>query len=1589
MTAAMDPLQVYDHLHDTYLRYLETSFFFRDPLLQAEFRELLRDPAEPPLVRRPIMEVAPEYEVGRSLGELVSAGLLSQHFARISPALPGRFYLHQDRGIERAITGRRNLVVATGTGSGKTEVFLLPILNGLLREGESGRLKTPGVRALLLYPMNALANDQVQRLRGLLTPLPEITFGRFTGETKETPTEARNAYLSRHGEEPLQNELIDRETMRGTPPHILLTNYAMLEYLLIRPKDSPLFSGDTWRFVVLDEVHTYSGAMGAEIAMLLRRLKDRVVASEPGRLQCIATSATLGRGVEDHPRIARFASDLFGEPFGSEDVIEAAHRDPENPAEWGAGTPEGYAVLRKSLASDTGFVEFAAEAAAYFPTSAVETVAQGLDPNAADARQRFLFRLLSGDTNLRRLQSELRWRGAISLDGVDAPPVDPNLLALATVARPTEGSGPLVAARYHIMTRAMTGVFVWLDSSFHKHLLPRRKRFHITTQGEEVAVFEIATCNRCGEEILVGIEEAGYLHQPPDIGDEPAMTLSWYALRPTAGTTALDEDDAVEAEEEFAHLRQSTGAELHLCRLCGRIDSTAGLALAGCEGHRSATVRVFRLENKPKRSAPRSCPSCGNLFGGVASRLLTGKEAPVAVLATALYQLVPPLADSREPGRGRKLIVFSDSRQDAAFFAPFMAQTYTKLKQRRYLVQALLETSDHLDLGEWARRARERADNAGEWREDVQHRAQLREAGRWVLREWTAWDRRLSLEGAGVAGFTVRFPSAFSTLPELAAKPWSLDESTQRRLLHALFDTLRLQGVVSFCDESGSFDGIEHADDAFAPRSRPSFVRGGGSMPAKGIHAWAPEAGRTNKRLDYLKRVLSRLGVGDASQEQIAREALDTIWRAVQHRNGPLRALFDPVPNHSGEANLMRLRPSWWDVALAAEPGALRCDACGTVTGVAVADVCPLTRCPGTLRPYPLEARRRNHFFVLFGTMSPIPLRVQEHTAQLEKNAAYATQQDFADGRVNILSCTTTFEMGVDVGDLHTVLLRNVPPSPGNYVQRAGRAGRRVGAAAVIVTYAQRRTHDLAYFERWRQLVRGSIRPPVLRLANSKIVRRHLHAEALAEYFRAHPQAFADRVDAVFDPDRQVPDDILALLRSHPPALRDRLGHVVPAELQEELGLDGWLWLDGDGNEDSFATRLAAARGDVLRDWGILRAAEQQAAKTEKWDAAKLYQRQLQTLRQRSLLGKLGTYGLMPKYGFPTEVVELRVRSSSREAGEVQLERDMKLALTEFAPGNQVIAAGKAWTPLGIVLPVADRKLHEFIYWHCQQCHYFVAREEVAVQGQEIQPQACHCGGSVPGKRYVFPEFGFTTGVSRGDRVGDARPPTRSFAASYFHNDSEGAAFDPAPGFPLVRCRRDGRGWIYVVNDNNGRDFYICMSCGFAALLPPAFNRGAQRFHEKPWSTEERCTGQMRRLALGYRFRTDVLELAFPTRELPSSQGNDPYSLWLSLLYAIVSAAWLELEIDERDLGGCLHYAAKGVPTLIVFDTCAGGAGFSLAVRENLRSVLRRAQEILSCRSCAEDSSCIACLRNYGNQRDHNKLRRGLALRYLQSLLGE
>ena len=338
----MDPIKLSRLIEDRYRRYLNTTFYFRDPVLRSSFENQL---ASGLLRKGPYLEATPVFKRKTTPASLLSEILgskVDEGFVQTLCAETPSLYVHQELAIRKVSDGR-NVIVATGTGSGKTEAFLYPILMDLYREFQAGTSAKPGVRALILYPMNALANDQRERLGELCKLLKEkkspfrFTFGQYIGETPEDERDNRrhaNDHRADRAEKGfsiiqdntvIHGEMVLRSEMRANPPHILLTNYSMLEYLLLRPDDNPLFEkSPSWKFLVLDEAHQYRGTQGMEMGMLLRRLKQRLIEGETRKnkpFRCIATSASLTVGKTGQKTVAEFAENLFGEKFFEEDVL--------------------------------------------------------------------------------------------------------------------------------------------------------------------------------------------------------------------------------------------------------------------------------------------------------------------------------------------------------------------------------------------------------------------------------------------------------------------------------------------------------------------------------------------------------------------------------------------------------------------------------------------------------------------------------------------------------------------------------------------------------------------------------------------------------------------------------------------------------------------------------------------------------------------------------------------------------------------------------------------------------------------------------------------------------------------------------------------------------------------------------------------------------------------------------------------------------------------------------------------------------------------------------------------------------------------
>jgi len=1089
--------------------------------------------------------------------------------------------------------------------------------------------------------------------------------------------------------------------------------------------------------------------------------------------------------------------------------------------------------------------------------------------------------------------------------------------------------------------------------------------------------------------------------------DDPRGEQAYFLL--TRQTAGLNEDEAVATGEDVETVAEDECEPYTLCLGCGAIAPGNG-ADPGCACEPSAPkITLWRvdLQGKPEL---RRCVSCGSRSNtGIVYRFLTGQDAPVSVLATALYQALPPSTDAEMedlPGQGRKLLAFSDSRQDAAFFAPYLERTYQQVLRRRLILKTLLADSvgreGRLRLQDLVGRLQRQAEEAGLFTPRQSYDERQRLMATWLMQELIAWDRRINLEGLGLLRFRLVRPDRWRPPEPLLQPPWNLSPDEAWQLLELLLDTLRHQGAVTFPDN------VDPRDEVFAPRNRELFMREDRADAANGIFGWVPARGN-NRRLDILTRLLVRTTtLSEEACRTEAAKALRGIWR---HLTDPGSVWRDHLPgeNQRRVGVVHRLSHHYWEVVplVVAAEGVYRCSRCRGIFHINVRGVCPAYRCDGTLEPVDTAAPDwvQNHYRQLYQLLGPIPLSAEEHTAQWTSAEAAAVQERFVRGELNALSCSTTFELGVDVGELQAVLMRNVPPTTANYVQRAGRAGRRTDSAAFALTYAQRRSHDLTHYARPERIVAGRIRPPAVVVTNEKIVRRHVHSVLFAAFFRWAYQERGRRfgsVGAFFAPDEPGPtgpDLLREYVQARPPQVREALQRIVPAALQDELGVADWGWLHNLWSDDGNGI-LDRVIQEVTDDLDLLRRLAEEAASERTragYQRAMHFQGVVQTVRGRELLGFLGSRNVLPKYGFPTDVVELRTNHLPvPEAGRIELQRDLRIAISEYAPGGEVVAAKRIWISGGLNKR-PDREWPTYYYAVCPECGRFHR------SATEIEGPCTVCGGNLFGwprlyGSFIVPEFGFI--VRDPPRLsGEARPQrlyaSRVYFAEYATPTERGVPSEPPfaeiPGLssaPVQVWQRYSRyGKLALVNPGPlNRGFRVCYACGFAEPAPEqptGQRRRTPSDHCNP-RTGQKCRGQLYTHHLGHEFITDVLELRFAG--LLASTPD--YGLWLSLLYALLEGASEALGIRRDDLDGTLYrYSAVVAPALVLFDNVPGGAGHVRRIADELPDVFRAAWERVDRCECGEETSCYECLRNFRNQHVHDQLQRGLARDFLQALL--
>jgi Helicase conserved C-terminal domain/Domain of unknown function (DUF1998) len=961
----------------------------------------------------------------------------------------------------------------------------------------------------------------------------------------------------------------------------------------------------------------------------------------------------------------------------------------------------------------------------------------------------------------------------------------------------------------------------------------------------------------------------------------------------------------------------------------------------------------------------RQCATCGHRGQDPVREVIHGGDGPNAVIATGLFERI-------EEDK-RKILAFADSRQEAAYFAWYLDDTYQNVLRRSFLYRTLLTHWDRehepLSLADLADGYRRRCASERLVEEAESLREQRRRAWGDVYREFLTEETRLSLAGVGLIRWSMQWPSAFEPPAVLLKEPWSLGREDALVLTFLLLNHFRRDRAV----ELDTHDEADLDWSSLELFGSQRIVRLGPPGGQSQLVSWnGPRGWRTQ----FLAKILRRNGVERERALDVAEKSLRSIWEHIV-RFCETQTSQSQLLQRVSDGR--RLNPNWWRVApIGDDDKVYRCDTCNRVEGVTFRHICLRLGCDGRLVPIASSGMSDNHYRTLYQGELHKKLVVEEHTAQLTTERSREIQRDFQEGRIHVLSCSTTFELGVDLGNLNTVFLRNVPPEPFNYVQRVGRAGRRAGSPGFAVTYCRRGPHDLYHFADPARLLSGRTKPPAISLQNERVAERHLAAVVLSEFFRQNEERFDEVQHLIEDWSAPSPaSTVNAFVGDSRQRLEKDFRAIFPPQLAKKLGVDDGSWMDRVSGQKS---HLADAEAEVVSDFRLAEQLETRSRDAGQYSEAKWAQRRKATIAEEDGLSFLSRKAVIPKYGFPVDVVELDTQRTGTSQGyDVNLARDLTIAIGEFAPTATLVAGKREWQSYGLK-KVPEREWERKKYRVCHRHNLMVVWNE----GENAQPLPC--GDVEPERSYVIPKFGFVTSAANPPKP-PARRPTRLFTTRPYFLHAAGAergeiSIDGKMG-ALATIRKAIPGRLAVLSEGRrARQFYICSACGAGFVE-------RKTKHKTSWNSD--CTGTLARVSLGHEFVTDVVQVEFHLPPAPEDAQGDYSGLGLGIATALLECMAEVVDVPSVDLNVTIGRAGSArLPVIVLYDAVPGGAGLVAHIedadvfRKSLEAEYRRVEG--GC-ECGEDTSCYGCLRSYRNQFAHTQLKRGPVKRYIGGVI--
>ena len=1532
------------------------------------------------LLKGPFIEKQEDYKKDRDLETLIKQGFLNKSFKKLTD-IDYTLYTHQCQAIEK-FKEKGNFIVSTGTGSGKTESFLLPLVNYLIEHPNKGT----GIKAIIIYPMNALANDQMYyRIAKILANQLKdegVTFARFTGDTPKNEKGGNSLKgevinnkklaealgVNKVEDFPEESWLVDRETILDNPPDLLITNHAMLEYIMTTPHYESIFAQQELEYIVLDELHLHTGVQASDLSYLLQRLNYKTKNSGIEK-KYIGTTASLPKDKSKQEDVVNFFKELTTvDTFKLEDIITSQkNKYPEPNGKVNINWEKEFNALKNKIDQTIDKSEYSSNFQKYCSDEKLKKLKEYLDNSGAgivDYQDLLKHQILDNYENKENALMAMLIAGMLSKE---------------------KGQRlSFLPCKYHYITKIPNSIGIDLEkykNNEENYLLDFNQ--DRKESNKDAPIYKIFNCGNC-RNIYIESWRDDKLKLHPTRAMNGSVSRKIYLL---TNIDSVSEDSEKKNKKQYLDLVNKTISATKSQNSLNEIVLREAQLETDEDENKDYLKRCLVCEKVKKQKDTESIRDFGS-----------GIHAISSVVTQQMFDSLP-VTDKQKRLGGKKIISFADNRQKAAYFASYFQHSYNEQFMISLFYSLLTNIpEDSINYAEFM------AKDFSNYYSQLNFKSPDEEYGESNFKEHVK--KRLNyrvlnsniLEKRHLAKISVsKSDSLIRKIRDAVKKHLSKDLNSNEvsSLIDFYVSEVRIQTNGAVSDGYSDFSDVNDYDEPVKDFTTSE-------MEKDEKYFCIGKTKNKSKLFKHIEKVYEKEEEPDA-----VRKLMIEMFDILKSEN-----IFITNQNDKHKINVNYLIID----KIAKE---FFCNICNSKTYHNLNNHCMVKKCKGKLVEVNANVDEINYYKQSYKSLNINNIqkkefiRCNEHTASMLKKTKDKIEGDFRKGDINLLSSTTTLEVGIDLEDLNAVVNLNLPPKKHNYQQRIGRAGRSGQLAPISVTIATNSNFDTYYYENFQEYLNNKVDTPFIAKNNHEIIKKQIFAvlnKIILDDFLNINDEFWPKIDSLFLVDKdyfdtlkdkkyvEEIDNILIQFKNKSFTGKSLINDYLK-RLKQLIDIKNNEKKQIVGNINKELSELYKELGEILRvlnkgpDLTTKRELKQKERVLKRKESGILKRKDyaIDKIQEQNFFEEIKKYGLFPSYGFGSSEISLEFYENKNNEflPKNTIQQDPIFGLVEYSPGNLQIFDKKYWT-INAIKNLKDLDEKKVVKCRNEPC------EETYINEGLTKFSECPYCGTENYDTFIHKSYSPKVLMSK-ERVTKTKSIRQERKKSYaidvlkvrnppvnieFRNVKGGVKSD----YIVANSRHAKFLQINKGQKNNG--FYHCNLCGYVEKGGIDFKKDQK--HQSVWGDAKYlCKNEsLTKIYLHNEFTSDYLIVEIDVLNIKALHENfEKIMMTISEAFSIAGSRLLG--VDVRDLRYTYQFDSKrSVFTIFLLDSIFGGVGYVKALSEKFKidELINEALNILNC-DC--EDGCFSCLYDYSNQNRWPNFLRKESLMALKAVMSD